>query len=197
MNFNFKPIKSTLVLCFGYLFLMVIVSCVEEPNPYIFGECPDPVKATFEDLEVNFTPFIDDRFAVESDTVTFSDFSVVFNFKPEETTTSKLLNSFPGKAYALSCALVYNFSNISNISITLTEAFGNLQNGSDITFLFEDYAGKKLSELKDFKAIPAYMGFNFTGEIENYSKLKFRTHVFLKDGTQIVVNSSSPTLKTT
>lgn len=197
MDLNSKFIKTTLALCFGYLFLMVLVSCVEEPNPYTFGKCPDPVKANFEDLEVNFTPFIDDRFAVESDTVLITDFSMILNFKPEETTTGKLLNTFPGKAYALSCALVYNFSNISNISITLTEAFGNLQNGSDITFLFEDYAGKKLSELKDFKAIPSFMGFNFAGEIENYSKLKFRTIVFLKNGTQIVVNSSSPTLKTT
>lgn len=197
MNFNFKPLKSTLALCFGYLFLMVLVSCVEEPNPYTFGKCPDPVKAIFEDLEVNFTPFIEDRYAVESDTVSTTDFSIVLNFKPVESTAAKLLNSFPGKAYALSCLLVYNFSNISTISITLTEAYGDLQNGSDITYLFEDYAGKKLSDLKDFKAIPAYMGFNFTGVIENYSKLKFRTHVFLKNGTQIVVNSSSPTLKTT
>lgn len=197
MNLNLKLLKTTFSLCLGYLSLMVIVSCVEEPDPYPFGKCPDPIDATLQDLNVNFTPFIDDRYAIESDTVSFDEFSLVLEFKPEEITSIFNSNSFPGKAYALSCALAYNFSNISNISVTLNEAYGNLQNGMNITYLFEDSAGKKLSELKDFKSIPGFLGFNFKGEVENYSKLKFRTTIFLKNGSQIVVNSTSPTLKTT
>lgn len=178
------------------MFLLVFVSCVEEEDPYPWGKCPGPVNANAIDLSVEYAPFIQDRNATESDTVDLDEFAIYFNIEPEIIREASLKGSLPGQAYALSCAASYNFQNIAGMTVTLNGDLGELAAGSDISHFFENSREISLSELENFEGVIPFMGYRFIGEIPNFSKIKSRTTLILKDGSRIVVNSTSPTLKT-
>ena len=139
---------------------------------------------------------MNDRYASSSDTVDFEDFFMVLDLEAEVLSEASSTWTF-GRAYALSCAPIYNFKNISNIAVTLREPFGSLQAGTDISYLFETIEGTQLSELRDFRGISSLLfGLYFQESPENYSQLSLRIFLFLRDGSQILVDTTSPTLKT-
>lgn len=97
--------------------LLILGACVSDPafqNP--FGECPDARPAKAVDVNVFYSPYANERYSTEADTVHLENF--VFHLGIDaELSASTHVGMFPGQAYALSCALVYNFSNISAISV--------------------------------------------------------------------------------
>ncbi|WP_144604949.1 hypothetical protein [Algoriphagus algorifonticola] len=193
--FTSKSINSTLILCFGYLAFLVGSSCVQEQLPDLYESCPPPRAANAIDLKVLYLPYINNTYSKSTDTVNSKDFQVVLELEPELLSENSTGSSQLGRAFALSCLPIYDFRNISNIAITLTESYGELQAGSDISYLFENFEGIRLSEIRDFKKFDRLIGLSYKGNISNNSQLKTRTFLFLKNGNQIVVNSSSPILK--
>lgn len=191
-----KGIASTLILSSLYMSILILGACVDAmDDPYPFGKCPDARDARVIDLNVYYAPYEDSRYALETDTVSFSDFEINLELIPEVISESSILGSLPGTAYALSCAATYNFKNISNISITLLEPFGGLEAGADISDNIIVKNNISLKSLEDFDNT-----FNhFRGVINllptNYDQLKTRTIITLKNGSKIVADSSSPYLK--
>lgn len=191
-----KGLKSTLFFCFAYLIALVASSCVDETDPDIWGPCPGPVDANLTDLEIYFSPYITESFATEDDTVSIENFRVNLNAEAEFVSEVKNSSFLPGNVYALSCAVAYNLLNVSQISIFLNEDFGTLSKDQNISDLFENYEEVALSDIKDFTKFYQYLELNYVGDAANYSQMNIRTVVFLKNGSQIVVNSVSPKLKT-
>jgi hypothetical protein len=74
--------------------------------------------------------------------------------------------------------------------------FAGLPTGTDISYLLITPDGEKISELRDFQNVSVYFGTKLNITPSNYSQLKTRTFLFLKNGTQKVVDSTSPFLKT-
>jgi len=190
-----KKLKALTMVMAGYFALLLGPSCVEEQLPDLFARCPDARDANAVDLTVDFAPFMNDRYASSSDTVDFEDFFMVLDLEAEVLSEASSTWTF-GRAYALSCAPIYNFKNISNIAVTLREPFGSLQAGTDISYLFETIEGTQLSELRDFRNLIPTFGLYFQESPENYSQLSLRIFLFLRDGSQILVDTTFPTLKT-
>lgn len=87
---------------------------------------------------------------------------------------------------SLSIAHAYNIDNISNISVILLAPFADFATSENI----------RLSQLRNFENVSVYFCMRLSLVPKNYSKLKTRTFLFLKDGTQQVIDLSSPILKT-
>ncbi|MDF2157672.1 hypothetical protein [Algoriphagus sp. CAU 1675] len=192
-----KKAHTTMALVFGYMGLLIFGSCLSETNPDPYNQCPGPRMADAKGLNVFHAPYTDNHYSTFEDTVLLEDYIFVLEITPEVLKESFLKNSLPGQAYALSCLESYNFRNISNLSVTLTAPFGDLPTGTDISYLFENYNKEMLSKIRDFNNLEPYLGLYFKSvPKENFSQLKTRTYLFLKNGTQIWVDSTSPHLKT-
>ncbi len=189
-----KKTWATFCLCLTYLSLMITVSCIEEVD-FVEG-CPTPIEADAVSIkEIFYSPYKNQRYATASDTVNFSEFG--FNFELEIQELEALNSgSFPGQAFALSCIQTYNLRNISNISVVLTAPFAGLPVGTDISYLLITPDGEKISEMRDFRNVSVYFGTKLTLSPSNYSQLKTRTFLFLRNGTQKILDSTSPHLKT-
>lgn len=179
----------------GYFTLLIGPSCVEEQLPDLFARCPDPRDANAIDITVDFAPYLTDRYATSSDTVDFEDFFMVLDLEAEVLSEASSSWTF-GRAYALSCAPIYNFKNISNIAVTLREPFDDLSAGTDISYLFKTLEGTQLSDLRDFQNFIPTFGLYYQNTPENFSQMSLRIFLFLRDGRQILVDTTSPTLKT-
>ncbi|WP_288372327.1 hypothetical protein [uncultured Algoriphagus sp.] len=190
-----KKIKALMVVIAGYFALLIGPSCVQEQLPDLYARCPGARDANAIDLNVEFAPYLSDRYATSSDTVDFEDFFMVLDLEAEVLSEASSSWAF-GRAYALSCAPIYNFKNISNIAVTLREPFGSLQAGTDISYLFETLEGTRLSDLRVFQNLIPTFGLYLQENPENYSQLSLRIFLFLRDGSQILVDTTSPTLKT-
>lgn len=190
----FKRIGATLGLLGLQLCLLITWSCIEEPG---FNEgCPAPKEAAAVSIkQVFFSPYKNQRYAAASDTVLFSEFG--FNFELEIQELEALnTGAFPGRAFALSCIQTYNLRNVSNITVILLEPFAGLPIGTDISYLLETPDKKTISELRVFENVSVYFGSTLAITPPNYSQLKTRTFLFLRNGTQKVLDSTSPYLKT-
>jgi hypothetical protein len=84
---------------------------------------------------------------------------------------------------------------VSNISVVLLEPFAGLPVGTDISYALIADDGKSLSHLRELEGVTVYFSVSLKVATENYSQLKTRTFLFLKDGTQKVLKSTSPFLK--
>jgi len=190
-----KRAQATIGLMGIYAIALIFTACMEDEY-YIEG-CPIPSDADAINLvQVFYSPYSNQRYSTESDTVDFSGFR--FNFEIEVLERERAFIDFlPGKAYALSCIKSYNILNISNISVILVEPFAGLPIGTDIGYLLETPDGQKISELREFWGVQVYFGAQLKISPENYSQLKTRTFLFLKDGRSYFVESTSPYLKTT
>jgi len=191
-----KILSLTMGLSGFYMLLLVVSACETDPslqNP--FGECGPAAKADAVDISVFFSPYENETYATESDTVQLKDFAFNFQLIPEVQSSSEK-SIFPGRAYALSCAQTFDFQNISNITIILKKEFNNLPVGTDILFLLELPDGSTLDQLRDFKKSTAYYSYKLNIVPENFSQLETQTFLFLRDGTRIVVDSTSPYIKT-
>jgi hypothetical protein len=194
--FTKKVLKMTLVISLIHLLLLILVSCLDEAtiqDP--FGECPPPRPANAIGLKIQFFPYENLRYSLETDTVLYVKFGIVLELTPELISENQV-GKFPGRAFALSCAPWYNFRNISNIAIILTAPFAGIQNGTDISYLLELPDKTKLSELRDFQNTSNFFSLTLNKEPANFERLKTKTILFLRNGTQLTFDSTSPAIQT-
>ncbi|MBN3581833.1 hypothetical protein JYB64_05495 [Algoriphagus aestuarii] len=191
----FKYRKSSLTIClfFSYMVLLVFVSCIDQGDANPFGSCPPPRIANAKDLMVTYAPYENSRYSTEKDTVSFKDFAFNLEIVPE-VESETWLRDFPGRTYALSCAMSYNFKNISNIAVTLLAPYQNLPVGTDISYLLKVNEELTLNKLRDFGGLFPNIAMKITLPPSDYEQLKTRTFLFLKDGSKITVDSNSPYL---
>jgi hypothetical protein len=192
----FKKAGLTVGLCFGYLILLTLASCILSEDPENTDGCPKPATADAIGIkQVFYSPYVNQRYASATDTVLLRDFR--FNFELEiQVKADKDSGSLPGQAFALSCLQTFNIRNISNINVILTAPFAGLPIGTDISYLLVTAENRKISELREFENVSVYFGTSLGITPANYSQLKTRTFLFLKNGTQKFVDSTSPFLKT-
>ncbi|GMQ23606.1 hypothetical protein Aoki45_02880 [Algoriphagus sp. oki45] len=188
-----KKWKATFCLGLTYMLAMITFSCVEMPD--LNDLCPDPIEADALSLkEVFYSPYSNQQYSSSTDTVPLGEFR--FNFELEiQQKENPSGASLPGQAFALSCAQTFNIRNISNISVILTAPFAGLPIGTDIGYLLETPEGEKLSELRTFEGISVYFGTRLNITPENYSQLKTRTFLFLRNGDRSFIDSTSPYIK--
>ena len=189
-----KKIKATLGVFLCYPFLLVVTACME--NDFYIEGCPLPTSADATGLsQIFYSPYLNKKYSSSTDTVSFQDFR--FNLELAVMEKERAEAGFlPGKAFALTCMKSYSIGNISNFSVILLEPFAGLPTGTDISYLLEDPEGKRLSELREFIEIQVFFSFKLKITPENYSQLKTRTFLFLKDGSRHMIESTSPYLKT-
>ena len=114
-----KRIKMTLGMFSAYMSLMIFVACVDDPEINPFWECGGPVKVNATDVSLFYEPYINNQYVTEKDTVNLDDFKIYLKIASEHLTdASNRGSSFPGRAYALSCAPNLDFQNIVSISMT-------------------------------------------------------------------------------
>lgn len=189
-----KRALTTLSLCGLYLSILVLGSCIEEADT-IWG-CPAAKEADALAIKaIFFSPYKNQRYALPTDTVAFSDFGFNFELDVKEKEDQNS-GSLPGQAFALSCIQSFNLGNISNISVILTAPFAGLPTGTDISYLLITPEGQRISELRKFENVSVYFGSRLSLTPPNFSQLKTRTFLFLKNGKQHVLESTSPILKT-
>jgi len=191
---DFKMIKSTLGVFFAYMGLMIIGSCIENIDSDPFSGCPSAFKGFAKDIKVHYGPYQNNRYSTENDLVPFKDFTFNLELEIEKSNEANLSSSFPGKAYALSCLESFNVDNISNIAIILAAPYEGIQNGTDISYLFFVNEEERLSEFRDFSNISRYLSLKFEKAPSNNTQLKTKTVLYLRDGTQKIFESTSPTL---
>lgn len=192
---NFKKVSLTLGLCFVYLLILISSACIDwEDNQYL-DRCPRAKDADALGIkDVFFSPYLNNRYSVATDTVRLSQFG--FNFELDiQIKENPDSGALPGQAFALSCIQTFTIRNISNISVVLTAPFAGLPIGTDISYLLFTADGKRLSELRDFESVSVYFGTSLKTTPSNFSQLKTRTFLFLRNGTQTFIDSTSPFIK--
>jgi|TARA_R110002126_G_scaffold105869_4_gene240464 hypothetical protein len=190
-----KNIQATLLLSVSYMALLVLSACIENVDFNPFGECSKVgLKSNLKDFEVLYQPYKNGKYSTEADKVIFKDFRFNFNFTIEQISQSSSTFNFPGNAYALSCAALYDVRNLSNIAIILAAPYEGIQTGTDISYLFESQNDIRLSEFRDFSKISSIISLTLQRAPTSNTKLKTKTIVFFKNGTQKIVESTSPTL---
>lgn len=188
-----KKLKATLGIIFLYPMFLVLSSCME--NEFYIEGCPLPTQADAKGLaQIFYSPYKNQKYSSSADTVLFNEFrfNIELNILEKERAEAAFI---PGKAYALSCMKTYSISNISNFSVILQQPFAGLPVGTDIAYLLESPEGKKLSELREFIEVQVFFSFKLKITPGNYSQLKTRTFLFLKDGSRHSIESTSPYLK--
>lgn len=190
--FNKPKIKFTVTLMAVYMAMMVIVSCVDQVDPDPFGSCPPVQNAKATDVKVKYGPYLSSSYATESDKIPFGEFVFYIEITPQIIAESTSQSGFPGLAYALSCASLYDFRNITKIAVELTAPFKEIPAGTDISSLFQNAGGEKLSDMENFEGLPSFLGFKLDFVPENNSQLKTKTILHLNDGTQKSFESTSP-----
>ncbi|PZX54851.1 hypothetical protein [Algoriphagus chordae] len=191
-----KRTKMTLGILASYLVMMILVACVNQAETDPFGECPGTVSANASDVSLFYEPSKNYQYATESDTVKFDEFNVYLRITPEPTSDVSWMSSFPGSAYALSCAQLFDFKNITSIAVTLLAPYGGFAAGTDISKHINVSDELLLSELKDFNSSIAQYRLTINILPANESQLKTKTILTLKNGTQKIFESTSPVLLT-
>ncbi|MDX5340444.1 MAG: hypothetical protein LPK25_15575 [Cyclobacteriaceae bacterium] len=188
-----KKLQATIWIVLLYPMLLVVSSCME--NEFYIEGCPLPTPADATGIaQVFYSPYVNQRYSSTLDTVPFQDFRFNLELKVMEKERADA-GFLPGKAFALSCMKSYSISNISNISVILLQPFAGLPIGTDIGYLLETPEGQKISEIREFQAVQVYFGMKLNITPENYSRLKTRTFLFLKDGSRHSMDSTSPYLR--
>lgn len=189
-----KRISATATLCLAYLLVLITSSCIELQDSDLIDGCPAAQEADAVGIKkIFFSPYRNQQYASETDTVPLADFR--FNFELDILPKAAGSSGLPGRALALSCVGTYNIRNVSNISVVLLEPFAGLPVGTDISYALIADDGKSVSQLRELEGVTVYFSARLTVATENYSQLKTRTFLFLKDGTQKVLESTSPFLK--
>jgi hypothetical protein len=89
---------------------------------------------------------------------------------------------------------IYDLRNVSNIAIILAAPYEGIQTGTDISYLFEVQNDIRLSTFRDFSKISSFISLTLQRAPTSKTQLKTKTIVFFKNGTQKLVESTSPTL---
>ncbi|MBA4299749.1 MAG: hypothetical protein C0433_06505 [Cyclobacterium sp.] len=193
---SFKKVLVPLGLGVAYLLLFMTSACLEGEDTRNKEGCPIPTQADATGIkQVFFSPYKAQRYATALDTVLLSEFR--FNFELEILIKKNQNSStFPLHSEKFDCIQTFSLQNISNISVILTAPFAGLPIGTDISYLLFTPDKKRISELRDFGNVSVFFGTSLELKPPNYSQLKTRTFLFLKNGTQKFVDSTSPFLKT-
>lgn len=195
-NSQMKKVSLTLGLCLAYLLLIMATACIDIEDSTTLDGCPNPAEADAIGIkQVFYSPYKNQRYSTASDTVMLSEFGFNFELEIQEKENPNS-GSLPGQAFALSCIKTYNIKNVFSITVLLLEPFANLPTGTDISYLLITPEKKPLSQVRDFDNVSVYFGSTLAITPPNYSQLKTRTFLFLKNGTQKVFDSTSPFLKT-
>ena len=178
---------QTIIYIFLILLFVVSTNSCDVPSSLRdpFDVCDSPPKATVEDIAVFYGPFKEGGYAIESDTVTFSNFT--FNLRLLPKTDINYTNS-----NSSGCPPLFNFHTVSNISILLNEEYNDLPIGTDISFLMKLSDGTYLNKLRDFSKSSEYYSLKIEAAPKSLSQLKTKTFLFLRDGSKIVFDSTSP-----
>lgn len=193
--FSPKKLQATLLLSFGYMGLLILGACIENVDSNPFGECSKAgLKSNLKDFEVLYQPYQNQKYSTEADQVSFKDFKFNLRFTIEQLSQSSNTFNFPGIALALSCAPIYDVRNVSNIAIILAAPYEGIQTGTDISYLLVDQNDMRLSEFRDFSKISNFISLTLKKAPTSNTQLKTKTMVFFKNGTQKLVESTSPTL---
>ncbi len=197
---GYHKVKKGLTLTasiFSIQLLLVITSaCLSESafnDP--FGGCPRSQNADAIDISVFYSPFRNTVYASPTDTVNIEEFAFNFELIPELTSSANT-GSLPGQAFALSCLPSFNFNNISNISVILKAPFNGLPTGTDISYLLWLPNETSLDDLRDFENTASFFTMSLRVVPENFAQLDTQTILFLRDGSQIVTETTSPVLRT-
>jgi hypothetical protein len=193
---NTKKLNLTVAMVSAYMVLMVFVACVDDPEINPFGECGGSSKVNARDISLYYEPSQNSASATESDTVNFKDFNVYLRINWEVVSEAPTSASFPGMAYALSCAPNLNFQNITGIRIELLAPYGGKEAGTDISNLVSTHEDIKISELKNFTGTTGQYKLKVDLQPSNKSQLKTKTVLILKDGSAKILESTSPVLLT-
>ena len=192
-----KRVKMTVAMISSYLSMLIFVACVEDPEINPFGECGGPKKVNATGLNLFYEPYNNNQYANESDTVRVENFGIYLRIDSEPLADASYPTStFPGKAYGLSCAPNLDFQNITSISITLLAPYGGKAAGTNITSLVTTHDDVKLSDLREFKHSMGQYKLTVNLIPENNSQLNTRTVLKLKNGTDKIIESTSPVLLT-
>ncbi|MEP0713062.1 hypothetical protein [Algoriphagus sp.] len=194
--FKFKWIQTTFGILTVYLGMMILAACMSETELDPFGECEGTVKANAKDVSFFYEPYKNNQYVTKADTVKFSEFTIYMRIEAEVMAeASSPSNSF-GAAYALSCAAIFDFQNIKSITMELLEPYGNKPAGTDISNLVTTHDGVKLSDLKNFSNSIGQYRLSIDILPAHQSQLKTKTILKLKNGSDKIVESTSPVLLT-
>jgi hypothetical protein len=193
---SFKKALVPLGLGVAYLILFMTSACIESEDTRNKEGCPRPTQADAVGIkQVFFSPYKSQRYATALDTVLLSEFR--FNFELEILIKeNQNASSLPLHTEKFDCIQTFSLRNISNISVILTAPFAGLPIGTDISYLLFTPDKNRISELRNFENVSVFFGTSLELKPPNYSQLKTRTFLFLKNGTQKFVDSTSPFLKT-
>jgi|GEM_PF-888599 hypothetical protein len=193
--FSPKKLQATLLLSLSYMALLVLGACIENVDSDPFGECAKVgQKSNLKDFEVLYQPYKNEKYSTEADEVNFKDFRFNLSLTIEQISQSSSTFNFPGNAYALFCMATYDLRNVSNIAIILAAPYEGIQTGTDISYLFEVQNDIRLSTFRDFSKISSFISLTLQRAPTSKTQLKTKTIVFFKNGTQKLVESTSPTL---
>lgn len=192
----YKSARVPLRLVVVWLLLFMTGACIDGEDKRNNEGCPGPTQAEATGIkQVFFSPYKAQRYATASETVLLSEFR--FNFELEIwIKENRNSSSLPLHFEKFDCIQTFSLRNISNISVILTASFAGLPIGTDISYLLVTPDGKRLSELREFENVSVYFGTRLNTTPSNFSQLKTRTFLFLRNGTQKFVDSTSPYLKT-
>lgn len=183
----FKPFSRALYFLF---FLNSCIPVKEDPN----DRCPPAIPAAAVGIEeVYFSPFKNQRSATSSDTVPLSQFGYKFKLNVSRIQASDLDEDW--SATQDFCEETFQIRNISNISVVLTAPFAGLPIGTDISYALITPNGKNISQLREFENVSVFFGSKLNLRPAPFSQLKTRIFVFLRDGRQASLESTSPYLK--
>jgi hypothetical protein len=193
--FGKKNIQTTLLLSFSYMSLFVLGAYIENVDSDTFSECSNVgLKSNLKDFEVLYKPYKNEKYLTEADEVNFKDFRFNLSLTIEQISQSSSNFNFPENTYALSCAEVYEIRKVSNIAIILAAPYEAIQTGTDISYIFKSQNDIRLLEFRDFSKISGFISLILQRFPASNSQLKTKTIVFFKNGTQKIVESTSPTL---
>lgn len=175
-----------------FLIFLGLYSCFVDPS-FDNQDCNIPVKSNITALkQVFFGPFQNQQYADSTDTVSITDFR--FNMEFEFEAFSKA-ESEELQQITFDCAPKFNVQNISNIEIFLTDFFNDLPPGRDIGYLFLLPDGTQLSRFRDFKNMEKFISLRFNTSSGRPQQLNSLVIIYLKNGEQLQMRSTSPYLQ--
>lgn len=189
-----QKIHHLLLNLWGFGIFFVVSGCIESIDNAADVCLNVPIAQAEGIKRIYFGPFQNQQSATSEDTVSVSDFG--FNLELGIVTEeNQELDPFFSSAERISCQGIYSIRNISNIAVVLLEPFGEIPTGTDISYLLLTPSGQSIAQLREFDRVSVYIGARLNFHPKNISQLNTRTFLFLRDGTQIFLDSSSPYLK--
>ena len=192
--FTYRKRKAGLSNLWAIMLTFLVFGCIE-PIDTTSDICLNVPLAEAEGIKrVYFGPFQNQKSATAEDTVSVSEFG--FNLELSiNTDNNEQLDPFFSNTDRINCQGIYSIRNISNFSVILLEPFEGLAAGTDISFLLLTPSGQSIAQLREFDRVSVYIGTRLNFNPKNISRLKTRTFLFLRDGSQVFLDSTSPYLK--